>query len=272
MDKAVQDLVDAAVNKVKVKQIIYKSMVMDSDDHSMDITATITYMNNTTKEVVVENVPGTQPYNAGKSDATTATVSAGTLSYSNNYADLTIPLTLTHYDGTTQSKSVTVAGARITASDISQYQTAVYNSSSGNFIVYVQADVSNGDSAKTTLSVDGTKAYQAGWIKGYNAAADTFEQRSGDANHDYYIYGPNTTSTYDIKSRARFPIDYTASSHGTESQHGYTPSKLVINGRNVTTYENTVGSTKVYYTKSDYNPGTSAYKRSSFSIGNKESV
>lgn len=165
-----------------------------------------------------------------------------------------------------------VGSVTVKASDITQYQNAVYNSTTGNFIVYVQAVASNDDSAKTTLSVDGTKAYQAGWIKGYNDAAAMFEDRRGDSNYYAYIYGPASTSTYDVKNRARFPLDYNASSHGTESQHGYSESKLTINNVNITNYETTIGTSVVHYTKSTYNPGTSAYKRSSFEIKKKESV
>ena len=150
-----------------------------------------------------------------------------------------------------------VDSVTVKASDITQYQTAVYNSTTGNFIVYVQAVASNGDSAKTTLSVDGAKAYQAGWIKGYNDAAAQFEP-STSTTTTYRIYGPRTTSTYDSKLRGYYNAYLSGHSYS-ESSADKSDEQLYRYKSSVDSYTPVSGDVYFNYNKSHHEAGTVKY-------------
>lgn len=102
---------------------------------------------------------------------------------------------------------------------------------------------------KTGIRVNASEAYEAGWVAGYNAAADKFYKSS------FTVYGPGKTSAYNKAPSAHYKVNYTA------SKHSYTPSE----------YKASSFSGPATYVASSYKKEEHSYTASSCSIGDKES-
>lgn len=152
-------------------------------------------------------------------------------------------------------------GVKVRAADITEYQTAYYNSTTHNTTIYVEAKATNGESGKQTFHVSGADAFAAGRLSGWNAACDKIF-RSGNT-----IYCPKKNNL-DGAATAKYTASYTASSYTKEvykaSSNSYTPGVYTPSSYTASSYTASSYSASSY-SASSYTKESHSYTASSHS-------
>ena len=191
-----------------------------------------------------------------KSDISwSGTTGTATLKASIGDAESSVTVGTVTVNGEDVYNSVTVP-----ASNIYEYQTAYYNSTTHNTTVYVEAKASNGKTGRQTFHVSGADAYAAGRLSGWNAACDKIF-RSGNT-----IYCPKKNDL-DGAATAKYTASYTASSYTKEvykaSSNSYSPGVYTPSSYTASKYSAS-GYTASSYTGSSYTAETHSYTASRY--------
>ena len=99
--------------------------------------------------------------------------------------------------------SAAIASVKVKAADITEYQNAVYNSTTHNTTVYIQAEATNGNYGRQTFHVSGADAYAAGVTAGegeFTAVVVTPIKTTSAIRIDstpVTLYNAGTTTKYD---------------------------------------------------------------------------
>ena len=99
--------------------------------------------------------------------------------------------------------SAAIASVKVKAADITEYQNAVYNSTTHNTTVYIQAEATNGNYGRQTFHVSGADAYAAGVAAGegeFTAVVVTPIKSTSAIRIDstpVTLYNAGTTTKYD---------------------------------------------------------------------------
>ena len=159
--------------------------------------------------------------------------------------------------------SAAIASVKVKAADITEYQNAVYNSTTHNTTVYIQSEATNGNYGRQTFHVSGADAYAAGVTAGegeFTAVSvtpikTTSAIRIDDTAVTLYEAGSGTKydrgtglTAYPVVSSGG-TIFYEANSQVTYKQAGTTTK--TARGDSITGREVLSSGGTLYYTTSD---------------------